>query len=324
VTTLLLWFGIVAAGVAFAMLFLLALSRVAPDRTDKLLRSVRARKAETDLFDLGPGEAGVAFSRAAADLLDRVPRPKGLDARVQRSLDRAGWPLRATEFFMLQAGVMVAGGVVGFVLLNMWWLGVALMFVGAALPVLLLGRRVEARATAFAEQLPETLQLLSGSLQAGYGLTQALDTLVKEAAAPTSTEFSRVLTETRLGMALEESLEAMAERIGSEDFRWVVLAINIQRQVGGNLAVLLQTTAETLRDRQLTRRQIKVLSAEGRLSARILILMPFLLGAYIVAVNPGYLNRLFRETPGIVMVAGAATLMVAGIAWMRKIVRIDV
>ena len=168
------------------------------------------------------------------------------------------------------------------------------------------------------------MQLLSGSLQAGYGFMQAIDTIVKEAPPPTSTEFGRVLTEARLGMPIEDALQTMADRMGSEDFRWVVLAINIQRQVGGNLAQLLSTVADTLREREQVRRQIKVLSAEGRLSAVILVILPFAIAGYIAVANPTYLKPLFKETFGHIMIAFALVMMTIGIFWMKKIIKIDV
>ncbi|MFA5890208.1 MAG: type II secretion system F family protein, partial [Actinomycetota bacterium] len=189
---------------------------------------------------------------------------------------------------------------------------------------MVLARKIERRRSLFLAQLPDTLQLLAGSLQAGYGFMQGLDTLVQESSPPTSSEFGRVLTETRLGSPVDEALKAMADRLDSDDFRWVVLAINIQRQVGGNLAVLLQTVAGTLREREQVRRQIKVLSAEGRLSASILTVLPFLLAGYISLVNPGYITALVIEPIGRVMIAGALVMMGVGIAWMRKIVNIDV
>jgi tight adherence protein B len=125
-------------------------------------------------------------------------------------------------------------------------------------------------------------------------------------------------------MPLEQALESMAVRIGNEDFHWVVMAINIQRQVGGNLAQVLETTAGTLREREQLRRQVKVLSAEGRISAVILSLLPFLLAGYMAVVNPEYVGELFRHFIGKVMVAGALGLMVAGVLWMRKLVKIEI
>jgi tight adherence protein B len=204
------------------------------------------------------------------------------------------------------------------------WLGAVLAVVGVAVPQLLLSNRMTKRTSAFLEQLPDTLQLLAGSLQAGYGFMQALDTVAKEAAVPTSIEFARVLSESRLGMPIEDALDAMADRVGGEDFRWVVMAINIQRQVGGNLATLLSTVANTLREREMVRRQIKVLSAEGRLSAIILIALPFLLVGYLSFANPSYLHQLTSATVGKIAIVGALILIGVGSLWMRKIIRIDV
>ena len=173
-------------------------------------------------------------------------------------------------------------------------------------------------------QLPDTLQLLAGTLKAGYGVLQAIDTVVKEVEDPMSSEFQRALTEARLGLPLEDSLGAMADRVDSDDFRWVVVAMNIQRQVGGNLAELLETVAATLRGREEVRGQIQVLSAEGRLSAVILFALPFVLLAYLLLTNPGYLAPLLTNTIGLLMMAGALVLMLVGWIWIRRLINIEV
>ena len=268
--------------------------------------------------------SGTAVGRRAVELVEKVPKTEAYEANVQTLLDRAAWPLRATEFIVLQIGGAVAGALLGFVLFGRWWLGIVLVVGGAIIPRLVLAQRVAKREAAFLSQLPDVLQLLSGSLQAGYGFMQAIDTVAKEATPPASTEFARVLAEARLGMPVEDALNSMAERVGGDDFRWVVLAINIQRQVGGNLAALLTTVANTLREREMVRRQIKVLSAEGRLSAIILVALPFLLAGYISLVNPGYLQQLFHVTVGKIMILVGLVLMTIGIIWMRKIIKIDV
>ncbi|MGH2794222.1 MAG: type II secretion system F family protein [Actinomycetota bacterium] len=267
---------------------------------------------------------GTAVGRRAVELVEKVPRSEAYEQKLQLLLDRAAWPLRATEFAVLQIGGAIAGALIGFGLLGRWWLGIVLLVGGALIPRMVLAQRVAKREALFLSQLPDTLQLLAGSLQAGYGFMQAIDTVAREASPPASTEFARVLAEARLGMPIDEALNAMAERVGGEDFRWVVLAINIQRQVGGNLAALLTTVANTLREREYVRRQIKVLSAEGRLSAVILVALPFLLAGYISVVNPGYLQQLTEVTIGKIMIVGGIVLMAIGIAWMRKIIKIDV
>src|SRR4249920_1964354 len=184
---------------------------------------------------------------------------------------------------------------------------------------LALGRRAEK----LREQLPDVRPIMASSLGAGHSCLQALDTTAKEIAQPAATEFQRVVAEIRLGRSAEDALGALAERVGSSDFKWAVLAVNIQREVGGNLAEILDTVADTLRERATLRRQIKVLTAEGRLSAWVLGALPIGIALYLYATNPNYIGKLFESTYGIIMVGGGLFLMVVGILWMRKIVDID-
>ena len=144
------------------------------------------------------------------------------------------------------------------------------------------------RRKAFNRGLPETLQLMSGSLAAGLSLAQSVDTIVREGPEPIAGEFKRVLVETRLGVTLEEALDGIAERFESKDFEWVVMAIRIQRQVGGNLAELLDTVAGTMREREYIRRQVAALAAEGKLSAYVLGGLPPLFLVYLLLTNRDY------------------------------------
>ncbi len=268
--------------------------------------------------------ASSPFARRAIDIVDKVPRSQKNEDATTARLERAGWPLRPVELAAIRIAAALGSAVVGGVLMGKLWLGGFFGILGWMIPKLILGHAATKRTNLFLAQLPDTLQLLAGSLKAGYGLMQAVDTLVKESPSPTSVEFQRVLAETRLGMPLEESLNAMAERIGSDDFRWVVMAIGIQRQVGGNLAELLTTVAATLRDREAVRRQVRVLAAEGKLSAYILIVLPFAIAGYVAMVNPDFLATLTGEKVGQIMIAGSIVLMGLGALWMRKIIRIEV
>jgi tight adherence protein B len=146
----------------------------------------------------------------------------------------------------------------------------------------------------------------------------------KEITQPAKAEFQRVVAEVRLGRPVEDALEALADRVGSSDFKWAVLAVNIQREVGGNLAEILDNVADTLRERATMRRQVQVLTTEGRLSAWVLTLLPFAIAAYMTLVNPEYIGLLVTNHIGWFMLGGAAGLMTLGILWMRKIVNIDV
>jgi tight adherence protein B len=270
------------------------------------------------------GMSASSLGRAAMDLVERVPKPEGYDDRLQIEIDRAGWQLRATEFTTIRVvttfgGLAVLWALTGSVLFGL--VGGVLGFLG---PGLFLSSAKTRRQAKFMKQLPDTLQLLAGTLKAGYGVLQAIDTVVREVEEPTSTEFQRALTEARLGLPLEDSLGDMAERVDSDDFRWVVVAMNIQRQVGGNLAELLETVAETLRGREQVRRQISSLSAEGKLSASILIALPFVILGYLLLVNPTYLAPLFTNTIGLMMVGGVTFLMLVGVIWIRRLIDIDV
>jgi tight adherence protein B len=198
------------------------------------------------------------------------------------------------------------------------------VLLGVIGPFLYLSVRAARRQAKFDEQLPATLQLLAGALQAGHSLQQAVDTVVHEAGDPIAGEFQRVLTEARLGRPLEEALEAMAKRTRSVDFGWTVMAIRLQRQVGGNLAEVLNTVSQTIRDRYALKRQVKALSAEGRLSSMILSVLPVLLFAALLLINPQFLRPLYTTGVGIMMMAASAVLMLLGIIWLRKITEIKV
>ena len=185
-----------------------------------------------------------------------------------------------------------------------------------------LGIRGSRRKAAFAAQLPDTLQLVGGGLRAGYGLLQAIDSVAEEALAPTSEEFRRLIIEVNLGRDLTDALRAMANRVESDDFGWVVDAIEIHREVGGDLAEILDSVSTTIRDRAQIRRRIKALSAEGRLSAAILLSLPFLVGIAISLTNPDYMGELTESGVGKLMIAAGVMLMFIGTGWMRRIIRL--
>lgn len=318
--------GIYGAGATVALVLGLLLVRPSSGGGRLLRRSLEVQTRGTDKVSRSGagGLSATAIGKRAVSMVDQLPKPEGSDEKLQLLIDRAYWPLRSSEFILICVGSAIGGLAVGWGLFGSAVFGVLMLIVGAIVPYLVLKVAVQRRQSAFESMLPDTLQLMAGSLKAGYGMLQAIDTVEKESGEPMSTEFRRVLTEARLGLAVEDALDAMAERVGSEDFKWVVVAINIQRKIGGNLAELLETVAETLRQREQVRRQIKVLSAEGRLSAAVLVGLPFGLVGYLMLVNPEYLRPLFTESRGQLMIAVGLVLMGIGIAWMRKIIKIEV
>jgi tight adherence protein B len=254
----------------------------------------------------------------------RFAESRGFSDRLDAELEAAGVSLRSGEFVVASAVGCLVFGVLGAALFRSWLLALVVAVIGGAFPMVLLRSALSKRADRLREQLPDVLTIMASSLRAGHSFLQSLDTTAKEIAPPAAAEFQRVVAEIRLGRPIEDALENLAERVGSADFRWAVLAVNIQREVGGNLAEILDTVADTLRERAMLRRQIKVLTAEGRLSAWVLTLLPFAIALYMYAVNPSYIGVLFESIYGIIMIIVALVLLALGILWMRKIVNIDV
>jgi tight adherence protein B len=176
----------------------------------------------------------------------------------------------------------------------------------------------------FEKQLPDTLTLLSTSLRAGYSLLQAIEAVASEAPDPTAREFSRAVAESRLGRSVPDALEGIVHRTQSKDFEWATMAIEIQREVGGNLAEVLQTVADTMLARNRLKGEIKALTAEGRISAVVLGSLPFALGIFLWFNNREYLQPLLDETMGRIAIVAGLVLMAGGILWLRKIVDIEV
>lgn len=250
---------------------------------------------------------------------------QGVDVSLSRRLDAAGLKINSAEWLLLHAGMAVGAAAVGFLISDGRLLLTGILFLlGAAGPWVYLSIKRSRRLKAFNSQLADTLQLIAGSLSAGLSLAQSLDTVVREGNDPVAGEFRRALVEQRLGVEIETALEGVAERMGSDDFAWVVMAIRIQRQVGGNLAELLTTVAATLREREYLRRQVSVLSAEGRLSALILGGLPPLFIVYLAMARPTYLAPMYTTRLGLVMSTSAAISMVVGIVWLKKSVKVEV
>jgi tight adherence protein B len=187
-----------------------------------------------------------------------------------------------------------------------------------------LGLKRSRRRKSFSKNLPDTLQLMAGSLTAGLSLAQSIDTIVNEGTEPITSEFRRVLVETRLGVSLETALEGVAERFNSKDFAWVVMAINIQRRVGGNLAELLDTVAGTIREREYMRRQVAALAAEGKLSAYVLGGLPPLFFIYLLFTKYDYVSVLWSRPLGYLMLAGSVCILGIGAFWMSRVIKVEV
>jgi tight adherence protein B len=254
-----------------------------------------------------------------------VVQRRDIDSGLGLRLEASGIPLKPPEWAIIHLGIAIAAGL-GMALLTGFGLLATLLglVLGLVLPFLYLSVKEGRRKAEFARSLPETLQLLAGSLAAGYSLPQAVDTVVRESSGPMAVELNRAIVEARLGVPIEDALDTVARRMESVDFEWVVMAIRIQREVGGNLAEVLTNVAATMRERERLRRQVDVLSAEGRLSAIILGALPLLFVIYLILVRPEYIGVLVTNPLGIVMVVVGVILLIAGAFWLRKVVSVEV
>ena len=243
--------------------------------------------------------------------------------RLTKRLAGAGSSLKPAEWLLLHAAIAMGAGFVGLVYKG-GALMVILFIVGLVLPWFWLRRKHAKRLAAFNAQLAETLTLMAGGLSAGLSLPQAVDTVVREGHQPMAGELGRALIEQRLGIPIEETLDNVAERMESEDFGWVVMAIRIQREVGGNLAELLNTVSDTLRDREYLRRQVRVLSAEGRFSGYVLTAMPIALFCYMVVFKGDFVEPLYTTGAGYVLMGIAAVMLTGGGFVMSRLTKIKV
>lgn len=260
------------------------------------------------------------FARSAED----AAASRGATGMIETALEQADLPLRPGEAIVGMVGLSAAVAAIVAILAGSLVTGVV---AGAFMLLIAVGlvRGIATRQRKkFVNQLPDTLNLISTSLRAGYSLLQAVEVVSKEASEPTGREFARAITETRLGRPPIEALKDVAVRMESVDFEWAVLAMNIQREVGGNLAEVLQTAAETMVQRNRLRREMKALTAEGRISAIVLGGMPFGLFFFLFATNRSYMQPLIDSTPGRIALGSAVVLLLLGIVWLNKIVRVEV
>jgi len=302
-----------------AMRVLRPLTRADPRRLANQIDRYGPRQAPSEPET--EGRAARTVLGWASSLLRSTKTERGLAER----LDWAGITRSPAEWLLLTGcGCVVLAGVLTVLTHNALLSVPAGVLAGWLATRGYVSHKIRRRRNAFSEQLPDVLQLIAGSLQSGFSLPQALDAVVREDTQPAAAEFSRALAEARIGADLEDALQRIADRMDSTDLRWTVMAIRIQRQVGGNLAEVLLTTMGTMRERAFLRRQVRALSAEGRLSAYILIALPILVGAWFFYSDPKYMRILYTTVPGLIMFVGSAALVVLGGFWMRRLIDIEV
>lgn len=267
--------------------------------------------------------AGGGLGRHSGKVTDALERLllRGDVGRHVAVLDRAGTRTRlATVALRVLAGALVAG-LLGLVLAGLWG-GVLL---AVAVPLLVrvgFGLRARRRRLRFANQLEDSMQLLASSLRAGHSFLQALETVARDSPEPTRAEFTQVVNESRVGRDVGQALDQTAARMGSSDLFWVAEVLAINREVGGNLAEILDGVTHTIRERTQLRRQVATLSAEGKMSAYVLMALPFGIAAVLLVISPEYILRFTGGLLGQLMLGTAVVLLTAGALWLRKVTTI--
>lgn len=304
----------------FALLLGLLSIRSREDRvmTERLNYFAGGEQAQRQKQKLTPKALLYNCIEGMANGLGRLQQSK----RIELMMQQADWPIRGTEF---EAILLLWGGLVGLVTFLVTLKG-AMFFVGALVGIMmgfaLLGLRIRRRRKKFTNQLGDMLTMVANALRAGFSFMQAFELISREMDAPMGREVQLVVNEVNLGNTLESALDNMQRRVASPDFELVVTAVLIQRQVGGDLASILDTISETIAERIRMRRETQTLTAQGRLSGWVLVLIPFALGGFLSVVNPGYLQPLFDTELGRMCMIGAIVSELIGILVIRRIVDI--
>ncbi|MGL5849733.1 MAG: type II secretion system F family protein, partial [Phycicoccus sp.] len=322
------WLVPVAAGLIGVSVVVVVVVAAGP-----AFRSARhERLAQLDAYGNGaerrraarPTSQAAAISDQLVGLGEKVMAGRESTSRTVELLDRADLPWRPGEWFVLRVVSVVAflalalvllGGILGFL---------AGLVVGVFLPAVWLRWKARRRQARFDDVLPDVMTIIASGLSSGFSFPQALDGVARDGAEPAAKEFSRALAETRIGADINVALDRVAQRMGSDSMKWVTMSIGIQREVGGNLAETLRTTSATLRERQMLKRQVRTLSAEGRLSAYILLALPIGIFLYSYKTNYEYVSLLWTRGLGLLMSAVGIVAVMIGVVWMRKVVKIEV
>ena len=260
------------------------------------------------------------FIKRTAKPLEKFNFAKKLDYKLKQ----AGIPLFGAEFIV----IAIIGAVLGTILIYVITLNMTIApLAGLAIPLMLwlwVSVLISRRQRAFTEQLGDCLTTVANALRAGYSFQQAMDVVAKEMEPPISSEFERMSTDVAMGVALEDAMEQMNKRVGSADFDLVVTAVLIQREIGGNLAQILDTISETIQERIRMKREIKALTAQGRFSAIVLLMLPFAMAAFCWIFNSEQMQVFITEESGRIALAVAIILELVGYVVIQRIVDIEV
>lgn len=315
----------VALLIFFSTLFAIkALTSRTENKSENIVKRVRMFAGNNSTVEESDEkQKGKSLLRVSSSFF-RVLTPKTVLDRVESELIQADVLLKPEEMVTINIITAILPAFLAILVFKNVALAILLIPISAYAPILYLKNAKINRAKKFNSQLGDALTIMSNSLRAGFSFLQTMDSLSKEMAAPISTEFGRALQEMRLGTHTEEALQNMATRIRSEDLELIIIAVNIQRQVGGNLAQILDNIAATINERVRIKAEIKTMTAQGRISGVIVGLLPVFIAIIITFLNPAYISTLITHPIGLVMTGGAILSEAIGILLIRKIVNVEV
>ncbi|WP_078548212.1 type II secretion system F family protein [Litchfieldia alkalitelluris] len=308
-----------------AVLFFTFLLKVLHQKKEKVERRVKRylEQSEPEILESKKNKFTLQFRLAKENIRKRLQK-KNKTAKLEIELSSAGLPLKPEEFVMFQwiAGSLGAG--ILYLVFNQVFLAPIGGIIGMCIPRTILKSKQKKRLQKFNEVLPEMISTIVGALRAGFSFPQALKSVMEEAESPLKEEIATVLREMQYGTSMEDSLNHLKERMPSEDLDLMIEAILIQRQVGGNLATILEKIVETIRDRIKIQGQIQTLTAQGRLSGIVIGLLPVFLGGALFLIEPSYIGTLFTHPIGIILVIIAIISCAIGFMFIRKLTTIEV
>lgn len=287
----------------------------------------------------GTAEAVTVDERPSAsrpkvsDRIDKAIGERGFTRGIKARIAKSDVKLRVSEYIALRLLFAGAAGFLSYLIFdNILVVGIVGAIVGSFIPTIYLNYSARRRLRAFEDQLGQTLNLWVNALRSGYSVLQSMEAIATELPPPVSVEFERVVQEVRLGLSVPQALNNMERRVPSEDLDLVITAVNIQREVGGNLAEVLDTISFTIRERVRIKGEIRTLTAQGRLSGWIISLLPIALAFILLAINAQYMSQLWiREDPmvgpipcGWIVIAVGLIMMAIGIYAIQRIVDIEV
>lgn len=319
----------IVAGVAVGLALLLLALAGANARVNAARRERRARvmnysvahTSHTSFDERHP--VHVSIARGVSLRMDSVLHRIGLYRRMYRGLDNAGLSLSPGAWTSLSLLATLAGGLLLSLLLSsVFWGFLLALILGILVPRVVLARREASRKKEFEQGLPEFFLLMSSALRSGLSFPQALETVAREGQGEVERQMRRAVTEVSMGVPPDRALEQVADRMNSEDMRWAVIAISIQREVGGNLSGILDSVADTVRGRAEISREVDTLSAEGRLSGVVLLALPIAIFLFLFVTRREYVEIFWTTGIGRFLLALTIALFVVGGLWMRTLLRV--